>query len=253
MISKNKLFIGLIYTAGIFPSLSQAASWISVTELVSTMQQGMSALNVATKQAALAANQQSLAAVNAFKMLSTSRGAVEMSNRLIDTFSSFDASTGQASSNGCVAHMQNSLSIQADELAESNRAALMQTYVTKRYGAQSMADNERLNMHRDTYCSASEAKSGACTIKANGMQGWDTDYAGAFNQPTLSPEAELAGYAYIANLTDHRIAVSQDCQSIACQAATLTQMRSSAFDSMVADSLVGQLTERRIPEIKAVQ
>ncbi|MEA9392203.1 hypothetical protein SJI19_16890 [Acerihabitans sp. TG2] len=250
---RNKLIICPVVVAFFSPSFSYAASWLSVTELVNTMQQGMSAIAVATKQAAVAANQQSLAVANSLKTLSTARGAMQMSNRVVDAYTNFDASTGQASSNGCQAHMQNSYAIQASELSSKNQLVLMQNYATRRYTAQSEADAERLSIHHDTYCSASEATAGACELKANGMQAWDSDYAGAFNQETLSPEAELAGYAYVSNITDERIATSQDCTSAACQSATLAQMQSSAINSMVANSLIGQLTDRRIPEIEAVK
>ncbi|WP_244986293.1 hypothetical protein [Serratia symbiotica] len=251
MKEKNKLIIpGLLIIASI-PSTGFAASWASVTELVNTMQQGMSALAVETKQAALAANQQSLMVANAFKTLSTSRGSVQMSNRVVDSYVDFNPSTGQASSNGCQAHMQNSYALQANELSAKNQLALMQNYSAKRYGAQSEADAERMSIHNDTYCSASEAKAGACNLKANGMQSWDSNYAGAFNQDTLSPEAELAGYAYIANIADQRVSTADQCTSTACQTATLAQLQSTALNSMVANSLIGQLTERRIPEIEA--
>jgi hypothetical protein len=251
MSDKIKLIISSLVLLTSLPMNASAASWVSVTELVNTMQQGMSALAVETKQAAVAANQQSLMVANAFKTLSTSRGSVQMSNRVVDAYIDFNPSTGQASSNGCQAHMQNSYALQAKELSAKNQLALMQNYSTKRYGSQSAADVERMSIHNDTYCSASEAKVGACKLKANGMQSWDSNYAGAFNQDTLSPEAELAGYAYVANITDQRVSSAGQCSSASCQTATLSQMQSTALNSMVANSLIGQLTDRRIPEIEA--
>jgi hypothetical protein len=249
MINKSRGFFLVMIM--IYSQESHSTSWVSVTELFTSLQQDLSAFSVEVKQSAVAANQQSLATLNSYKVLSTARGATQMSNKVVDAYTSFDPSTGQASSNSCLAHMQNSYTLQAHELSDQNQYQLMQNYVSHRYGNQSQADAERLSIHKDTYCSASEATFGVCQLNANGMQAWDSNYAGAFVQDTVSPEAELAGYAYVANMTDQRITTSQECRSVACQSAILSQMQSSAINSMAANSLIGQLTDRRIPEIKA--
>ena len=81
------------------------------------------------------------------------------------------------------------------------------------------------------------------------MQGWDSNYGGAFGERTLAAEGELAGYAYAAMVADTRAPAALDCKSSACAAAASEQLALSAAGTMVADAFLGQVLERRVPVI----
>ena len=91
----------------------------------------------------------------------------------------------------------------------------------------------------------SEAKQGLCELKPNGMQAWDASYSGPFGEQTMTPDVELAAYNYITNVVDTRAPNGINCKTEACTSARLQNMRDTAIGSMVAESLVGQVSMRR--------
>ncbi|HEN3280861.1 TPA: hypothetical protein U5D21_002708 [Yersinia enterocolitica] len=240
---KYLLFIWL------FTANSYAASWLSVSQLATTMQQESSAMAITVKQTAISANQEALGILNTAKTVAVARGAIQMTNRVVDAFTSFEPVFGQSSTNSCLAHMQNSYVMDSSAQSRKDAMSLMQNFTSKRISSQAAADTEIISIHKDVYCTVGEAKAGSCTLKPNGMQGWDSNYSGAFTQRTMSPDAELAAYAYTAMITDTRAPQAIDCKSASCQSASLQQLASSSVASMAANSFIGQITDRRIPEL----
>ena len=170
-----------------------------------------------------------------------------MSGRLANTLVEFDGTLGQPVTLKCAAQQNASVQAVAWEQATLDRSKLMGTFASTRVASTSEGERERITLHRDNYCTIAEARSGMCALKANGMQGWDSNYAGAFGEQTLAAEGELAGYAYAAMVADTRAPAALDCKSTACAAAASEQLALAATGTMVADAFLGQVMERRVP------
>lgn len=226
---------------------AHALSWASVASLVNTLRNEASAWAVNTKQGSLAANQELQADVTAKKQLATAIGAISMSDRVMGSVTSFDSELGQPVTIKCVAQQNGKLHVEADSQRQKDAARLMSSYASNRVGSKAVADTEVLSMHRDTYCTVSEAKQGMCSLSANGMQGWDLNYAGAFSEKTLAPEGEVAAYAYAGMIADARAEAGIDCTSTACAAARSQQLATAAVSAMAANAIIGQATDRRMP------
>lgn len=223
-----------------------ALSWASVVTMVKNLASEASAWSVSTKQTALAANQQATAEQISQKQLATAVGAIAMSDRVTKSIEAFHSEFGQPSTIKCEAQKNAKLFVEAQAQKNRDSSRLMATYASQRVGSRWLADAETLNVHKKNYCTVSEAKQGLCTLNANGMQGWDTDYSGAFGEKTLAPEGEVAGYAYATMVSDVRVESQVDCKSSACAVAQSHQLAKAALGSMVASSLIGQVTDRRI-------
>lgn len=241
------LLLGVAFAAVLVPRPAHAFSWQSVLEFIRTMNNELSAWAVQVKQTALAANQASQADVNAKLQLATAMSTIQESERIWKATVAFHPTLGQPNTIKCLAQQNGKMFVESVGQSQRDASRLMQSYSNSRVGSQVVADRERLAMHRDTYCTVSEARQGMCELSPNGMQGWDVNYAMAFGEKTLGPEGEVAGYAYAAMITDVRAAASIDCPSVECQSAQSRQLALSAVSSMAASSLVGQITDRRVP------
>ena len=226
---------------------ARAISWESVVQFIKTMQSESSAWAVTTKQTAVSANQAAESFKASQQQLATAMGAIAMSDRVRAAVASVDSTVGQPVSLKCAAQAAASTQVAAWEQSSRDRTKLMATFAGNRVATRAHGERERLALHRDSYCTVGEAKSGMCELKANGMQGWDSNYGGAFGERTLAAEGELAGYAYAAMVADHRAPAALDCRSKACAAAAADQLALSAAGTMVADAFVGQVLERRVP------
>jgi hypothetical protein len=211
------------------------------------MQSQLSALAVTTKQTAVAANQQAESLRQSNQQLATAIGAIEMSNRVTSAAMSVDGSVGQPVALKCTAQKNAAMQVEAWQQVSYDRAKLMSTFASSRVASKVTAERERMALHKGSYCTVGEAKAGLCELKADGMQGWDANYAGAFGERTLAAQSELAGYAYAAMVADTRAPAALDCTSTACAAAAADQLALAAAGSMVADTFVGQVLERRVP------
>lgn len=238
------IIFGIAISSGV-----HAASFTSVVQLVKSLNNENSAIAITTKQTALSGNQVSASYLASGQQLATAISSISMSNNVVDAIVSTDPKMGQPNTIKCVAQQQGGLHVEAESQRDKDRGHLMRTYSSSRITSQVDANKQMLSSHRALYCTASEAKQGMCEMAPNGMQGWDSNYAGAFNEATLSPEAELAGYAYIAMVSDYRAGSKTDCKDVACNAAQANQMGLSAISSMSANSLVDQITDRRQPII----
>ena len=239
--------VALCLGAAGFPAGAADLSWASVLTFVKTLKDEASAWSVNTQQTAVAAQQQNDSRLRAESMLASAIGAIEMSDRVGQAIASVDPAVGQPKTILCEAQTEGTLRVEALGQRDRDAGRLMQSFASSRVASQARADEALLAQRQDTYCTIGEARAGACKLTANGMQGWDSNYAGAFSQRTLSPEGELAGYAYTATLTDTRASAAIDCTSAACMSAAAGQMRVAAMSALAANSLVGQVTDRRVP------
>lgn len=226
---------------------AHALSWDSVIAFINTLRNEASAWAVSVKQTSVAAHQESQAEVTAKKQLATAMGAISMSDRVMKAVTSFDSELGQPVTIKCVAQQNGKLHVEADSQRQKDAARLMASFASNRVGSKAVANAEVLTMHRDTYCTVSEAKQGMCSLSANGMQGWDVNYAGAFSEKTLAPEGEVAAYAYAAMIADARAEANSDCTTTACAAAQSQQLATAALSAMAANAIIGQATDRRMP------
>lgn len=226
-----------------------AGSFASVVQLVKSLNNESSAVAITTKQTSLSANQISASYLASAQQFATAASSIAMSRNVVDAIVSTDPQVGQPNTIKCVAQQQGGLHVEAESQRDKDRGHLMRTFSSSRVTSQANANKQVLSAHRAHYCTASEAKQGMCEMAPNGMQGWDSNYAGAFNEATLSPEAELAGYAYVAMVSDFRAGEKTDCMDVACNAAQANQIGLSAISSMSANSLVDQITDRRQPVI----
>jgi hypothetical protein len=226
---------------------ADAVTWQSALQWILTMQNELSAWGVTVKQTALAANQMAQAHQVGHQQLATAMGALSMSDRVSKAVMSVDSNWGQPVTLKCEAQKDATMQVEAWHQVDLDRGKLMGTFASTRVADLAHAERERLALHRDSYCTVSEAKSNFCQLTANGMQGWDVNYGGAFGQSTLPAEGELAGYAYAAMVADTRAPAAIDCKSSACAAATEEQLSDAAAGTLVADALLGQVLERRVP------
>lgn len=228
----------------------KASAWSSDISLESLKQTISSALSVATKQTSVSANQVGEASINTYKTLASAQNTIDMSNRVIDAVVDFGPNFGQAQSNSCQAALQSGYNIQSKQLSENSQRILIQNYVNNRYGNPLEGDARLFTNHKTNYCTISESQSGLCALTGNGMQGWDSNYAGFSGNKTLAPEAELAGYSYVAMVTDQTMSSVTSCSTADCHAAISAQLETASINSLVAATLLGQVTDRRIPELK---
>lgn len=235
------------YGLALFSAPANALSWASVLELIKSMQSEAGAWAVSVKQSAVVANQESTAELTSKKQLATAIGAIGMSDKVMRSVVSFSPDLGQPATIKCDAQQNGKLFVEAESQRDKDASHLMASFASQRVGSRAVADTDRLNMHRDTYCTVSEAKQGMCTLSPNGMQGWDVNYSGAFGEKTLAPEGEVAAYAYAAMISDTRAEAQTDCKTTACAAAQSQQLATAAMGAMVASSIIGQVTARRVP------
>lgn len=239
--------VTLAYALVLTSGNAQAFSFMSVLEWLRNMQSEMSGWAVVTKQTAVSADVMASANRTSQQQLATAMGAISMSERVGNAVLSVDGTYGQPVTIKCEAQKDGTMQVEAWQQVSYDRAKLMGTFASTRVADRSSAERERIALHRDSYCTVSEAKSGLCQLKANGMQGWDVNYGGAFGERTLPAEGELAGYAYAAMVSDTRAPAALDCKSAACAAAAAQQLALAASGTMVADTFVGQVLERRVP------
>lgn len=242
-----KRFLPWMGLACLLTGAGADAQTVAAGTMMSNGQQQTSAWAVETKQTALSANVVSASEAQSQQTLAAAIGAIDMSGALTDAAVQYSPLTGQPDSIKCNAQADGKLAVQTDQQREQDVGHLMASYSSSRVGSQAQADQQRLTLHRNTYCTVSESQAGLCKLSPNGMQGWDENYAGAFSQGTLSPEGELAGYAYTAMLTDVRADAATDCKGASCAAAESAQLDASAAASMAANSMVEQVTDRRQP------
>lgn len=225
---------------------SQAnAQWATVASWFTTMQRELSALAISVKQSAVASNQIADGEMNSRKQLAVAMGAVMTSERVREVVKNYDPTLGQPLLLKCEAQFDRRLQVEVVNQAAKNTRVLVSNYAAASTPSRAAADRDVLNQHRELFCSVSEAKQGLCELKPNGMQGWDASYSGPFGEHTMTPDVELAGYTYITNLVDTRAPHGINCKSEACTAARLDNMQATAIGSMVAESLIGQLSMRR--------
>ncbi|MDB6011080.1 MAG: hypothetical protein JWL65_3330 [Gammaproteobacteria bacterium] len=227
--------------------VAQAITWQSALQWILSMQNELSGWAVTVKQTALAANQVGQARLVSQQQLATAMGAIAMSERMSKAVMAVDPNWGQPVTLKCEAQKDATSQVEAWHQVSLDRSKLMATFASTRVADQAHAERERMALHRDSYCTVSEAKVGMCQLTANGMQGWDVNYAGAFAERTLPAEGELAGYAYAAMVADTRAPAVADCKSTACVAAAEQQLARVAAGTLVADAIVGQVLERRVP------
>lgn len=235
------------YALVAFSPSAHALTWASVLEFIASMQQELSAWSIATKQTAVAANQVAQSLQTSQQELATAMGAIAMSERVTNAVMSVDGNWGQPVTIKCTAQKAAAMQVEAWSQVSLDRSKLMGTFASNRVADKSHAERERIALRKDSYCTVGEAKSGMCQLKANGMQGWDANYGGAFGERTLPAEGELAGYAYAAMVADVRAPAVLDCKSKACAAAASEQLALAAVGTMAADAFVGQVLERRVP------
>lgn len=230
-----------------------AFAWSSAVTLESIKQNISSALSIATKQTSVSSNQVGEASLNTFKNLATAHSTIGMSNRVIDAVVNYGGAFGQAQSNSCIAVLNTGYNLQSKQLSVSSQNILIQNYVNNRYIDPLEGDSRLLANHKENYCTISESQSGICKLTGNGMQGWDSNYSGFSGAKTLAPEAELAGYSYAAMVTDQSMSAVTNCSSSDCHAVASSQLETASINSLIATALIGQVTDRRIPEIKESQ
>lgn len=228
-------------------SVAQAITWQSAVQWILSMQNELSGWAVTVKQTALAANQVGQSHLIAQQQLATAIGAIAMSDRVSKAVMAVDPNWGQPVTIKCEAQKDATSQVEARHQISLDRSKLMATFASTRVADQAHAERERMALHRDSYCTVSEAQVGLCQLTPNGMQGWDVNYAGAFAERTLPAEGELAGYAYAAMVADTRAPAVADCKSTACAAAAEQQLSRAAAGTLVADAIVGQVLERRVP------
>ncbi|MFA6231022.1 MAG: hypothetical protein WC617_12755 [Rhodanobacter sp.] len=245
--TKRTMLWAVMGAAGTLVSVGALAQTTSATTMATDGQQQTSAWAVSVKQSALSANVVSKSQVQSQQTLAAAIGAIEMSDALTHAAVQYSMLTGQPDTIKCIAQADGKLAVQTDQQRAQDTGRLMATYSSTRVGSQALANQQLLATHRATYCTVSESQAGLCTLTPNGMQGWDQNYAGAFGQETLSPEGELAGYAYAAMLTDVRADAAIDCKSTSCAAAQAAQLDAAAAASIAANSMVEQVTDRRQP------
>lgn len=240
-LAKGAMVIALVGVS----AQAHAFGWASVVAWFTTAQRELSAFAISVKQSAVASNQVADAEMNTRKTLAVAMGALMTSERVREVVKNYDPSLGQPMLLKCEAQFDRRLQVEVVNQSSVNTRVFVSNFATASTASRAAADRDVLIQHRELFCSVSEAKQGLCELQPNGMQGWDASYAGPFGEQTMSPEVELAAFNYITNVVDTRAPHGINCTSEACAAARLDNMTATAMGSMVAESLVGQLSMRR--------
>lgn len=250
MLKSSKFKVQATALAALMTISAEAHAWASVVAWFVTMQREVSSLAVSVMQGGVSANQISDAEVNSRKTLSVAMGALTTSDRVREVVKNYDPNLGQPMLLKCEAQLDRTLQVEVTHQANKNALGFVTNFASASTSSRADADRDTLDQHRDFFCSVSEAKQGLCELKPNGMQGWDSSYSGPFGQLTMTPEGELAAANYITNLVDARPPEGINCKSQACSSARLEYMQVTALGSMVAESLVSQLSARRSTELE---
>lgn len=241
--------IGLGYGLMLTTFNANAFSFISVATWIQKMWGEASAMAISTKQTAVSANLVAQTENSSKLALAQAMGTLTLTKRIVNTRLQYDGLFGQPPSIQCENSKEGELRAAAVEQSDRDRNHLMNSFAASRISSSATGDYERRFLHKTSYCTMSEAKSGFCQLSPNGMQGWDINYGGAFAETKLAPEGELAGMAYVAMVSDVRAPSAIDCESASCAGAATRQLQLSAASAMVANSLTGQVMDRRVPMI----
>ncbi|MDR2208490.1 MAG: hypothetical protein LBE22_05905 [Azoarcus sp.] len=247
MQQKKILSMVIVAMLASVPLSARAFSWASVLEFLREIENEMSTWAVNVKQTALSANQIGNAERVAKQQLTAAKAIQEIGEKAYRAVVDFSPMTGQPDSIKCTEQHHGAIHVESQAQRDLDQRKLMQSYAAGRVDSRAQAQNNWLKNRRANYCTVSEAKQGMCKLTADGMQGWDTNYAGAFTELTLAPEAELAAYDYATSLIDARAEAGIDCKSADCMAAQISHLGFMAAGSMVANSIIGQAVDRRQP------
>lgn len=233
-------FIGV---AVLLPCVCFAGAASSASEMGSAIS---SAIAVETKQGALAANNISEAARLARQQLVASNESLRVQDATLKAFNDYSGELGQPNSIDCNTLANGALTTATqDQIGRDSVKVATQLVNTRTTGKDNRA--QRLKQ-RSQYCSPDEAQQGMCVLQADKTSSMDTDYAKVSQQNTLSPEGELAMMDYAENVVSYRADSDKiACQSAACTAATASNARNMAINSMVSSALLSQTANRRAP------
>jgi hypothetical protein len=228
----------LCWPCGVFAGAASAAS--------DAGQQISSAFAVETKQGALSASNVSDGTRVSKQQLASSMGALRTQNDTLKAFTDFSGELGQPNSIDCDTLANGALTTATQDQIKRDSVKVATQFVNTR----TTAKNNRAQRlkQRSQYCSPDEAKQGMCVLQADKTSSMDTDYAKVSQQPTLSPEGELAMMDYAENVVSYRADSDKiACQTAACVSATFSNSRTMAINSMVSSVLLSQTANRRAP------
>lgn len=225
--NRNKIAVGVLacgfssVTYGVMYGFGPAEAWTisEITQLTASVtaditafgstfgaqmemnsEQLISALAVATKQEAVSANEVAESNRRTVSMVAEAMAAQSENDQVIAATINYDASLGQGY-DPCGTRLKNKTTDIAFNNARSNAVVNMGSYdvAPGRMAKSSVqALTDRVNVHRNKFCTKSEADSGLCTESK--LPGGDTNAALIFESAPAGSLEKEARRAYIQNV-----------------------------------------------------
>lgn len=212
-------------------------------------QREMSALKILAQQQALAAQQMSDTITTAAETGMHAMAAVFKQGKLAQAILDYAPETGMPSGMSCSAMTEEDATETVKAYAKQYAQHIGQQWVTNPSAENDTAGvlDANLEMHKQNFCTTSEAQQGSCSFKFNGMQGYDMHYGTIARNYTMHEDLELAAWAYVSNLVGRSVtpSVRLQCKSVACQSGQMSQLRSIALNTAALDAMSSQIAMRR--------
>lgn len=108
--------------------------------------------------------------------------------------------------------------------------------------------SEKTAVHLENFCDVTEASSGVCVPKPNGMGGKDSDYSNIHGNTLLSEEQKDAAYAFTQQVIDPAPFKVKGCDADICNSLTETNRAYRGLASMVHGAYISQINDASIHE-----
>ena len=143
---------------------------------------------------------------------------------------------------------------QAERVQVQNKAIMAtnnsNTQMTGLVGDYVKSDASRLasrsRAHFIGFCDITEAAQGSCIPLPHGLGGADSNYSLYTSNPLLSDDTEIAAQNFVTTIIDPSRSSFDTCTTLSCQALVDTESRYGAIASVIQNSLLAQINDRRV-------
>lgn len=248
----SRSFLQVVVGYGLLAGSISSFAFISGTTQQNSTQMLLSATKVVSMQEAVSGQQQANADKSAKQALATAIGAINMTDNMLKIYMDRMPDAGVPMDSRCNAATDRQGQIIQRNLSLLDIQDRMQSFASTRM--QSFAEGERakLDRHLTAYCSITEARAGLCVLLPNGLQSADVDYSRALGSEKLGDDGSMAALDYVAQVADVRFTQQLDCGSADCLHGQMNHLSNSSINSMVANSLVSQITAKQVVPIAGV-
>ena len=246
--AKAAAVIGIIMVGLV--TQAEALSFQSVSTMYYELQRELSAWQISIKQTAISMHQRSDTLKKTRQISSTGKDAINQTNMVTKVITDYSSTLGQPDSIKCNAVAEKDTMIKTAVDTKKVSDLMMKSYANSVSATAADNLNQRLEVHNTLFCSADEAKAGACKFKNTGLAGWDSNYGDFATQSTLSGDQVVGAMAYTENMSEPPPPEIVNCKSSACTQARAAYLSSAAHSSVVTRTLSSQVANRMNRQVK---